>query len=48
MTGDGATFTGTACHDWAGGRAGDGYAVQGNILTGPEVVARDGAGLAGR
>jgi uncharacterized Ntn-hydrolase superfamily protein len=37
-TGDGATFTGSGCHDWAGGRAGDGYAVQGNILTGPEVV----------
>ena len=37
-TGEGATFTGSACHDWAGGRAGDGYAVQGNILTGPEVV----------
>jgi uncharacterized Ntn-hydrolase superfamily protein len=37
-TGDGATFTGSACHDWAGGRAGDGYAVQGNILAGPEVV----------
>lgn len=33
-----ATFTGSACHDWAGGRTGDGYAVQGNILTGPDVV----------
>ena len=33
-----ATFTGRGCHDWAGGRAGDGYAVQGNILTGPDVV----------
>jgi uncharacterized Ntn-hydrolase superfamily protein len=33
-----ATFTGTGCHAWAGGRAGDGYAIQGNILTGPEVV----------
>lgn len=37
-TGDGATFTGPACHAWAGGLTGDGYAVQGNILTGPEVV----------
>ncbi|MGH8969477.1 MAG: DUF1028 domain-containing protein [Actinomycetes bacterium] len=37
-SGRAATFTGSACHDWAGGRAGDGYAVQGNILTGPEVV----------
>jgi uncharacterized Ntn-hydrolase superfamily protein len=36
--GPGATFTGAACHDWAGGRAGDDYAVQGNILVGPEVV----------
>jgi uncharacterized Ntn-hydrolase superfamily protein len=33
-----ATFTGSGCHDWAGGRTGDGYAVQGNILTGPDVV----------
>jgi uncharacterized Ntn-hydrolase superfamily protein len=37
--GDGATFTGDDCHAWAGGVAGDGYAIQGNILTGPEVVA---------
>ena len=36
--GDGATFTGNECHAWAGGVAGDGYAIQGNILTGPEVV----------
>jgi uncharacterized Ntn-hydrolase superfamily protein len=27
-----ATFTGDDCHDWAGGRTGDGYAAQGNIL----------------
>jgi uncharacterized Ntn-hydrolase superfamily protein len=33
-----ATFTGTGCHAWAGGRTGDGYAIQGNILTGPDVV----------
>jgi uncharacterized Ntn-hydrolase superfamily protein len=38
-TGEGATYTGAECHDWAGGTAGDGYAIQGNILTGPEVVA---------
>jgi uncharacterized Ntn-hydrolase superfamily protein len=38
VTGDGATFTGTACHDWAGGAAGDGYAIQGNMLAGPQVV----------
>jgi uncharacterized Ntn-hydrolase superfamily protein len=34
-----ATFTGSGCKPWAGGVAGDGYAIQGNILTGPEVVA---------
>ena len=33
-----ATFTGDGCHAWAGGVTGDGYAIQGNILTGPEVV----------
>jgi len=33
-----ATFTGAACLDWAGGVAGDGFAVQGNILVGPRVV----------
>jgi uncharacterized Ntn-hydrolase superfamily protein len=27
-----ATFTGSECHDWAGGRTGEGYAAQGNIL----------------
>jgi uncharacterized Ntn-hydrolase superfamily protein len=37
--GKAATFTGDACMDWAGGVAGDGYAIQGNILAGPEVVA---------
>jgi uncharacterized Ntn-hydrolase superfamily protein len=33
-----ATFTGTECMSWAGGRTGDGYACQGNILVGAEVV----------
>ncbi|MGE5829457.1 MAG: DUF1028 domain-containing protein [Micromonosporaceae bacterium] len=37
--GDGATYTGSECHPWAGGVAGDGYAIQGNILAGPQVVA---------
>ena len=37
-TGAGATWTGPACHPWAGGRTGDGWAAQGNILAGPEVV----------
>ena len=27
-----------SCMPWAGGRAGAGYAAQGNILTGPDVV----------
>ena len=36
--GGSATYTGSGCHAWAGGRAGDGYAIQGNILVGPEVV----------
>jgi uncharacterized Ntn-hydrolase superfamily protein len=34
-----ATYTGKECMNWAGGLNGPGYAVQGNILTGPEVVA---------
>jgi uncharacterized Ntn-hydrolase superfamily protein len=38
-----ATFTGSECYAWAGGVTGSadgsGYAIQGNILTGPEVVA---------
>lgn len=38
-SGEGASFTGAECHDWAGGEAGDGWAVQGNILAGPQVVA---------
>jgi uncharacterized Ntn-hydrolase superfamily protein len=33
-----ATFTGSECHDWAGGRTGDGYAAQGNILVSGETV----------
>jgi uncharacterized Ntn-hydrolase superfamily protein len=32
------TFTGERCHPWAGGRTGEGYAAQGNLLVGPEVV----------
>ena len=36
--GRGATYTGSACQDWAGGRAGDGYAAQGNILVSNETV----------
>lgn len=33
-----ATFTGEHCLAWAGGVTGPGYAIQGNVLTGPEVV----------
>jgi uncharacterized Ntn-hydrolase superfamily protein len=36
--GGAATFSGAGCLPWAGGRTGDGFAVQGNILTGPDVV----------
>ncbi|GAA0581531.1 DUF1028 domain-containing protein [Paractinoplanes ferrugineus] len=38
VTGAGGTFTGGECHPWAGGTAGDGYAIQGNMLAGPQVV----------
>src|SRR5215210_1899063 len=37
-SGRAATFTGEGCHDWAGGRTGDGYAAQGNILVSQETV----------
>jgi uncharacterized Ntn-hydrolase superfamily protein len=38
MGGQSATFTGEGCMEWAGGRTGTGYAAQGNILAGPQVV----------
>ena len=38
-SGSAATFSGSGCHPWAGGVTGPGYAIQGNILTGPDVVA---------
>jgi uncharacterized Ntn-hydrolase superfamily protein len=37
--GRGESFTGSACHDWAGGKTGPGYAAQGNILVSAETVA---------
>jgi uncharacterized Ntn-hydrolase superfamily protein len=37
-SGRAATWTGSGCMEWAGGITGPGYAIQGNILTGPEVV----------
>lgn len=33
-----ATFTGSGCHDWAGGVTGQHFAAQGNILVGKETV----------
>ena len=36
--GRGATYTGSECMDWAGGRTGTGYAAQGNILVSGETV----------
>jgi uncharacterized Ntn-hydrolase superfamily protein len=37
-SGGAATFTGSGCHAWAGGRTGEGYAAQGNILVSAETV----------
>lgn len=37
--GGAATFTGSACHDWAGGLTVSGAAIQGNILAGEQVIA---------
>ena len=37
--GKAATFTGESCFEWAGGRVGDGFSCQGNILTDSGVVA---------
>jgi len=36
--GNGASFTGSECHAWAGGRTGLGYAAQGNILVSADTV----------
>ena len=38
VDGGAASHTGHACLDWAGSVTGDGYAIQGNILVGEEVV----------
>ncbi len=37
--GGGAAHTGAGCFPWAGHRVGPGVTVQGNVLTGPEVLA---------
>ncbi|GAA6756555.1 Major pilin protein fimA [Thermus sp. 2.9] len=36
--GEALSFTGSLCHPWAGGVVGEGFAAQGNLLVGPEVV----------
>jgi uncharacterized Ntn-hydrolase superfamily protein len=36
--GRGASYTGSECHDWAGGRTSHGYAAQGNILVSEDTV----------
>ncbi|MGZ4447675.1 MAG: DUF1028 domain-containing protein [Nocardioides sp.] len=38
VDGNAASHTGGSCLDWAGGVTGPGYAMQGNVLTGEEVV----------
>lgn len=38
VDGGSASHTGKACIDWAGGLTGEGYAIQGNCLTGSDVV----------
>src|SRR5213596_2884954 len=37
-SGRAATYTGSECHEWAGGRTGDGYTAQGNILVSGDTV----------
>lgn len=37
-SGHAASFTGKACSEWAGGLTGPGYAIQGNILAGADVI----------
>lgn len=49
--GGSATFTGSGCHAWAGGRTGHGYAAQGNILVSGgtvDALAETFEGSAGR
>jgi len=36
--GQAATYTGSECLPWAGGKTGSHYAVQGNLLAGPQVI----------
>jgi uncharacterized Ntn-hydrolase superfamily protein len=47
VDGNAASHTGAACLDWAGSLTGEGYAIQGNILTGSDVAeAMEAAWLA--
>ena len=43
--GNASIFTGKKCNDWAGGKTGVNYAVQGNLLTGAEVIQAMSAGF---
>ncbi|MDO9710761.1 DUF1028 domain-containing protein [Paracraurococcus lichenis] len=45
--GGAASWSGEDCTPWFGHRTGPGYAIQGNMLTGPEVVDRMEAALLG-
>jgi uncharacterized Ntn-hydrolase superfamily protein len=38
-----AAYTGSACIDWCGHYAGEGFSVAGNMLTGPEVIEQTAA-----
>ena len=38
VDGGAVSHTGSACLDWAGGLTGEGYAIQGNVLAGEQVV----------
>ncbi|WP_188206752.1 DUF1028 domain-containing protein [Alkalibacillus aidingensis] len=40
-----ATYTGDGCYDWAGGKTGDNYTAQGNILVSEETVQAMGQGF---
>ena len=42
IEGNASVFTGPECLEWAGGKHGANYAVQGNILTGPKVIEEMG------
>jgi uncharacterized Ntn-hydrolase superfamily protein len=42
-----ASFTGGECTPWCGHRTGEGFAIQGNMLTGPDVLSEMQAAFAG-